>query len=45
MSNYGLELALAKLNIPFIRTKVGDRYVLEALHANDWKIGGESQAM
>lgn len=42
MSNYGLESALRELDIPFIRTKVGDRYVLEALREKDWKIGGES---
>lgn len=42
MSNYGLEAALSKLDIPFLRTKVGDRYVLEALHENNWKIGGEA---
>ncbi|ASQ44849.1 phosphoglucosamine mutase [Legionella clemsonensis] len=42
MSNYGLEKALAELNIPFLRTKVGDRYVLESLRKQDWKIGGES---
>ncbi len=42
MSNYGLELALGDLNIPFLRTKVGDRYVLEALHQKDWRIGGET---
>lgn len=41
MSNYGLERAFNDLGIPFIRSKVGDRYVLEALHKNDWKIGGE----
>lgn len=41
MSNYGLEKALNDLGIPFIRSKVGDRYVLETLHKNDWKIGGE----
>lgn len=41
MSNYGLEKALANLNIPFIRTNVGDRYVLEKLKEQDWKIGGE----
>lgn len=41
MSNYGLERALNDLGVPFIRSKVGDRYVLEALHKNDWKIGGE----
>ncbi len=42
MSNYGLEKALAALSIPFLRAKVGDRYVLETLKENDWKIGGES---
>jgi len=42
MSNYGLELAIQDLGLPFLRSKVGDRYVLEALHANDWKIGGET---
>ncbi|WP_131776637.1 phosphoglucosamine mutase [Legionella impletisoli] len=42
MSNYGLEKALADLDIPFVRSKVGDRYVLETLKKKDWKIGGES---
>ena len=42
MSNLGLELALKKMNIPFVRTKVGDRYVVEALKANNWVLGGES---
>lgn len=42
MSNYGLETALGKLGIPFLRTKVGDRYVLESLHEKNWKIGGET---
>lgn len=42
MTNYGLEIAFSALNIPFIRSKVGDRYVLEALKENDWKIGGET---
>lgn len=41
MSNYGLESAFAELGIPFLRTKVGDRYVMEALKAQDWRIGGE----
>jgi phosphoglucosamine mutase len=41
MSNYGLEKALHELKIDFLRTKVGDRYVLEALKEHDWKIGGE----
>lgn len=42
MSNYGLELAINALGITFLRSKVGDRYVLETLKANQWKIGGES---
>ena len=42
MSNYGLEKSIKALGVPFLRTNVGDRYVLEALKANDWKIGGES---
>lgn len=42
MSNYGLEQAIQAMNVPFLRTKVGDRYVLEALKQHDWRIGGES---
>ncbi|CAM2900439.1 phosphoglucomutase [Legionella steigerwaltii] len=42
MSNYGLEIAIKSLGIPFIRSRVGDRYVLEALREKDWKIGGET---
>lgn len=42
MSNYGLEMALMDLGIPFLRSKVGDRYVIEALKKNNWKIGGET---
>ncbi|AMP90733.1 phosphoglucosamine mutase [Legionella pneumophila] len=42
MSNYGLELAITSLGIPFQRSKVGDRYVLETLREKDWKIGGET---
>jgi phosphoglucosamine mutase len=42
MSNYGLELAISSLGIPFLRSRVGDRYVLEALRDKDWKIGGET---
>lgn len=41
MSNLGLEQALAKLEMPFIRAKVGDRYVMEQLNANGWRLGGE----
>jgi phosphoglucosamine mutase len=42
MSNYGLEIAITGLGVPFLRSKVGDRYVLEALRENQWKIGGET---
>lgn len=42
MSNLALEHALAAEGIPFVRTKVGDRYVMEALHARGWLYGGEN---
>ena len=42
MSNMGLELALADLGIPFARSKVGDRYVMEMLKENDWHLGAEN---
>ncbi len=42
MSNLGLELALADLDIPFVRAKVGDRYVVAELLARNWQIGGEN---
>jgi phosphoglucosamine mutase len=37
----GLEEALAGLHVPFIRSKVGDRYVMALLQAKGWMIGGE----
>jgi phosphoglucosamine mutase len=42
MSNLGLEHALAQNEIPFVRAKVGDRYVMEQLLAQNWLLGGES---
>mgnify|MGYP001104134466 FL=1 len=42
MSNFGMEIALRELGIPFVRTNVGDRYVIEALRENKWQLGGES---
>ena len=42
MSNLGLELSLKELDIPFVRTKVGDRYVVEKLKETGWRIGGET---
>ncbi len=41
MSNMGLELALQARGIEFTRAKVGDRYVMHVLEANDWILGGE----
>ena len=42
MSNLGMELAIKELGLPFARSKVGDRYVLEMLNAKGWALGGES---
>ena len=42
MSNMGLELALAEMDVPFARSKVGDRYVMEMLKQKGWKLGAEN---
>ncbi|CAM3499247.1 Phosphoglucosamine mutase [Vibrio aerogenes CECT 7868] len=42
MSNLGMELGLKDLGVPFIRAAVGDRYVMDKLLENDWKIGAEN---
>ena len=42
MTNFGFELGMKNLDIPFARAKVGDRYVIELMKRNDWLIGGES---
>ncbi len=42
MTNMGLEVALAKLDIPLVRAKVGDRYVMELLLEKGWRLGGEN---
>jgi len=42
MSNFGLELALKKREIPFLRSPVGDRHVHRALVNQGWTLGGES---
>ena len=42
MSNFGFELGLQKLNIPFARAKVGDRYVIEMMRDRGWRLGGEN---
>ncbi len=42
MTNYGLEQALEKLGIPFVRANVGDRYVHQALVEGKGVLGGEA---
>ena len=42
MSNLGLEQALDSLDIPFVRSAVGDRYVMGELLKRGWLLGGES---
>ncbi|MBU6418245.1 MAG: phosphoglucosamine mutase [Proteobacteria bacterium] len=41
MSNLGLERFLAGLGLTLARTKVGDRYVAEAMRAGGFNLGGE----
>ena len=41
MSNLGLERFLAGLDMALIRTKVGDRYVAEAMRTKGYNLGGE----
>jgi phosphoglucosamine mutase len=41
MSNLGLERYLKGLSLKLERTKVGDRYVVEAMRANGYNVGGE----
>jgi phosphoglucosamine mutase len=42
MTNFGLEMALKKRDIPFMRSPVGDRHVHKALVRNGWTLGGEA---
>lgn len=41
MSNYGLDDLVSRLGGRVIRTNVGDRYVLEEMHARGLNLGGE----
>jgi phosphoglucosamine mutase len=41
MSNLGLDIAAKKEGINLVKTKVGDRYVLEEMLKNNYVLGGE----
>ena len=41
MTNLAVENGFRKLGIPFARSNVGDRYVMELLQQKDWQLGGE----
>jgi phosphoglucosamine mutase len=41
MSNLGLQRLLEDIGLALVRTKVGDRYVLEAMRAGGYNVGGE----
>lgn len=41
MSNLGLEIAAKREEINLVKTKVGDRYVLEEMINGDYSLGGE----
>jgi phosphoglucosamine mutase len=41
MSNLGLKIAMREHGIHLVETKVGDRYLLEALRAGGYSLGGE----
>ncbi|MGH6718433.1 MAG: phosphoglucosamine mutase [Alphaproteobacteria bacterium] len=41
MSNLGLERFLGGLGLALVRTKVGDRYVVERMRADNCNVGGE----
>ena len=42
MTNYALEIYLKKEGIEFIRTNVGDKYVLDEMKKNGYDLGGET---
>jgi phosphoglucosamine mutase len=41
MTNMAVQMALQARGVQFVRAKVGDRYVLEALEQHRWLMGGE----
>ncbi|MFA6971527.1 MAG: phosphoglucosamine mutase [Gallionella sp.] len=42
MTNLAFEHAMQRKGIPFLRAKVGDRYVMELLQQQGWQLGGEN---
>ena len=42
MSNLGLEYAIRKLDLDFMRAQVGDRYIMEILQKDNLRLGGET---
>lgn len=42
MTNLAFEHEMQRLGIPFMRAKVGDRYVMELLRQQGWQLGGEN---
>ncbi|MBU6437990.1 MAG: phosphoglucosamine mutase, partial [Betaproteobacteria bacterium] len=41
MTNMAVEVALRARQVPLVRAKVGDRYVMEELLQRGWRLGGE----
>jgi phosphoglucosamine mutase len=41
MTNLGFKIAMEQADVKVVETKVGDRYVLEALEAGSYSLGGE----
>ena len=41
MSNFGFEQAMQQMGQEFIRTSVGDRYIINELASRNWFLGGE----
>ncbi len=41
MSNMGLDIAMKKIGVEVLKTKVGDRYVMEAMRKGGYNLGGE----
>ena len=42
MTNLAFEHAMQRMAIPFMRARVGDRYVMELLQEQGWQLGGEN---